>query len=369
MFWNRLAVATSASLLAAVGFAPAMAGPAPAAGGESPRVVWSEGTVASSVSVSASSVRTAAVSGVRAALGPAKPVKFVWCGTYGWANKAGFICGKVKSVTYQARLSGNRVFLQDGGVWKPFPYRYNAAKKVARIDPALIVRPALVTAPGSTSWVPIVASQPHWNKCTPKVTWRVDMTALTAYLKATGYTDASAAAFTSAELARLTSAINTVGTAAGLNMVYDGTGIFPISGSSQPQDSAKSAPDLLVTFGSDNATGPYKANLPGNTVGKAGSAYVAGKTASGMGEKIVSSFMMFDYRYVAISAKNPFKANGVDANRMLYMHEMGHAVGLGHSPDPMQMMTPQANPQVDDRLGAGDRLGLATLASGECFTS
>ena len=51
--------------------------------------------------------------------------------------------------------------------------------------------------------------------------------------------------------------------------------------------------------------------------------------------------------------------------RQLYLHELGHALGLGHVKDRRQAMYPSTT--ASQKYGAGDRNGLRQLASAPCF--
>jgi predicted Zn-dependent protease len=56
------------------------------------------------------------------------------------------------------------------------------------------------------------------------------------------------------------------------------------------------------------------------------------------------------------------------ARRSLYLHELGHALGLGHYSDTAQVMNPYVTSPPVTAYAAGDRTGLYALASQACFT-
>lgn len=53
----------------------------------------------------------------------------------------------------------------------------------------------------------------------------------------------------------------------------------------------------------------------------------------------------------------------------LLLHELGHAVGLGHVGDPTQVMYPAVNAASTGRFGSGDLAGLRRLAAYPCFAA
>ena len=56
--------------------------------------------------------------------------------------------------------------------------------------------------------------------------------------------------------------------------------------------------------------------------------------------------------------------DGVPVARAIVLHELGHLVGLGHVPDPGQLMYPETSSALD--FAPGDLTGLARLGAGPC---
>ena len=69
---------------------------------------------------------------------------------------------------------------------------------------------------------------------------------------------------------------------------------------------------------------------------------------------------------VTLDANGQFITNPERLNAIL-LHELGHVVGLDHSPDPTELMAPENTGQT--AFGPGDLTGLATLGNGPCTST
>ena len=62
----------------------------------------------------------------------------------------------------------------------------------------------------------------------------------------------------------------------------------------------------------------------------------------------------------------PLPGGATGFRTSIYMHELAHAVGLGHAAGADQLMAPMISEQNVGRWGVGDLAGLASLGSMGC---
>lgn len=162
-------------------------------------------------------------------------------------------------------------------------------------------------------------------------------------------------------LADVQEAVRQVGTASGLQFVYDGPST-QIPQRADATRSPQSGPPLLIAW-ANPSSGPNFSDLldssPG-LLGVGGWAARAWNDANGMHPvQIVSGRVTMN----AATSMTPGSAGGTAPSRVrVLMHEVSHAVGLNHVNDPAQVM----NPYVDNRAaawGAGDLTGLGRVGA------
>jgi hypothetical protein len=172
----------------------------------------------------------------------------------------------------------------------------------------------------------------RWDPCAP-IPYRTD----TRLLNAAG-------------LKLVKAAVGELAEATGMTFVYQGSTLFV------PQPGHPTQPDpLIVSF--RNAGGQvYGSNylLGGEELGYGGflSTYTfdAGRVTS---DRITQGYVVIDapyYRHLSTAVR-----------RSLLLHELGHAVGLGHSTDASQVMYPVVSTQSPTNYAAGDLAGLAAV--------
>lgn len=151
-------------------------------------------------------------------------------------------------------------------------------------------------------------------------------------------------------------AIKKLAQATGLSFFYDGsTKQIPQASFGRSLDPTKAAPRLVIAWaapGHGTGHSDLLSNDP-RLVGVGGYRAYSWRRGSAVHRlRILAGF-------VVISTKsNRIKAGfGVGPNRGgILLHELGHAVGLGHTPDPLQIMYPVLGRYAS--YGSGDRTGL-----------
>jgi hypothetical protein len=254
---------------------------------------------------------------------------------------------------------GRSVYSRSGSNWKLQPYVYNASTRVAtydyRIDSSLW-RPAYSSLGSVKSYYfdalasngkPTQTLRIKWPVC-QKIGWTIDFHGI-------GGTTLNK----TAELARWNKAFAKV-TAASRNhqqFLYLNQSIY------KPGSSATKFEDRLIhiTY-STTAAGAYHSTLVTSELGYGGLHWMT----DGNG-----NFLRINWGFVIIDATkasnmvvwpSPSRPKGVDELLNLYQHELGHALGLQHTPkDKYQAMFPQLLPQLPNRLGAGDVRAYQTI--------
>ena len=150
------------------------------------------------------------------------------------------------------------------------------------------------------------------------------------------------------------SAVARIAAATGLHLEYDGTtDETPTGGYLDAQTAVTGFRPLLVGW-STPAASTLLANQPSSLVGMDQTIWARPATGA---THIVSGV-------VALNANVSARTSGANSWFTFALHELGHAVGLGHTSDTTQIMAPTIPAAATD-YGSGDLAGLARVG-GTC---
>lgn len=155
-------------------------------------------------------------------------------------------------------------------------------------------------------------------------------------------------------LAAVQSAVDRIASATGLRFAYDGTTAETPTGAYLDAQSATTGFRPLLVGWSTGSASTLLAGQPAGLVGM--NQTIWARPASGAAH-ITSSV-------VALNAAVTARTSGANSWYTFALHELGHAVGLGHTSDPTQIMAPTIPAAATD-FGSGDLAGLAKLG-GTC---
>jgi hypothetical protein len=155
-------------------------------------------------------------------------------------------------------------------------------------------------------------------------------------------------------LTAVQSAVNRIAQATGLHFAYDGTTTAAPTGSYLDNQSAATGFRPMLIGWSTPSQSTLLANQPANLVGMDQTIWA--RPASGA-TRIVSGV-------IALNANITARTSGAGSWFTFTLHELGHAVGLGHTSDATQIMAPMIPATAAD-YGSGDLAGLARVG-GTC---
>lgn len=194
---------------------------------------------------------------------------------------------------------------------------------------------AAAVAKGSYSFLAVDGGKPvRWDPCAP-IRYRVNLNG----------------AVPSSELTRVKAGFTATGRAlGGVRFVYAGTTtVVPDRG----DEAVEARTDVVFAF-AEPGSGARRSSMLGGTAGLGGFSWSSGSVGGDglAAARATSGFVVIDARQVRRMDRR--------TRTSLYLHELGHVAGLGHTNDRRQVMYPTLR-TLPQRFVAGDLAGLKRL--------
>ena len=290
-------------------------------------------------------------------------LSLVTCLSWSYSSGDPWECHRWYSQRTTLLVRGTQVSKADGAAWRALPYVYSSKTHKATYDYRLdstLRRPAYSERGSKASYSFFDAFSSSKGTKTPNVLWP----ACTIHWTLDFHGAAGTKLVRATEVARWRKVLAKIADEVGsVKFVQDADSIYKASASNPGFTDQR----IHITYSS--VSGAYHSAQASEPLGYGGLRWIVWG-----GDKKAT----VQYGYVIINARDasnmlrwpsPSAPSGVSEMSTLYTHEVGHALGLRHTTDKYQVMYPQIQPRLPNRLGSGDIAGLEELFKASACTS
>lgn len=291
-------------------------------------------------------------------------LSLVSCLSWSYSTGSPWRCYRWASQKATLMVRGSTVSKAAGSAWKPLPYIYNSRTHKAtydyRMDSSLL-RPAYTSLGSPDAFSLFNAYNANGGTKRPNILWptcQIHWTVDFHGAAGTKLVEATEVARWRNAFARVTKAVP------GVTFVQDADSVYLASKSNPGFTDHR----IHITYSA--ARGAYHSTAVAEPLGVGGQRWMI--WGNSKPAQVLFGYVIIDANKAAnmIAWPSPRRSPSVSEIDTLYSHELGHALGLRHTQDRYQVMYPQVEPQLPNRLGAGDIAGLKALfAASSCSSS